>query len=60
MCIRDSFYIRGGLIRAVLSINDTKTNEVGGKLIEARRSVDEQALASPAVDLSELLPTAPA
>lgn len=54
------FYIRGGLIRAVLSINDTKTNEVGGKLIEARKSVDEQALANPAVDLSELLPTAAA
>ncbi|HYR53854.1 MAG TPA: oxidoreductase C-terminal domain-containing protein, partial [Methylomirabilota bacterium] len=51
------FYIRGGLIRAVLSINDAKTNEVGGKLIEARKSVDEQALADPAVDLSELLPT---
>jgi 3-phenylpropionate/trans-cinnamate dioxygenase ferredoxin reductase subunit len=54
------FYIRGGLIRAVLSINDAKTNEVGGKLIEARKSVDEQALANPAVDLSELLPTAAA
>jgi 3-phenylpropionate/trans-cinnamate dioxygenase ferredoxin reductase subunit len=54
------FYIRDGLIRAVLSINDTKTNEVGGKLIEARKSVDEQALANPAVDLSELLPTAAA
>jgi 3-phenylpropionate/trans-cinnamate dioxygenase ferredoxin reductase subunit len=54
------FYIRGGLIRAVLSMNDTKTSEVGGKLIEARKSVDEQALANPAVDLSELLPTAAA
>jgi 3-phenylpropionate/trans-cinnamate dioxygenase ferredoxin reductase subunit len=54
------FYIRGGLIRAVLSINDTKANEVGGKLIEARKPVDEQALADPAVDLSELLPTAAA
>ena len=54
------FYIRGGLIRAVLSINDTKTNEVGGKLIEARKSVDEHALANPAVDLAELVPTAAA
>ena len=54
------FYIRGGLIRAVLSINDAKTNEVGGKLVEACKSVDEQALADPAVDLSELLPTAAA
>jgi hypothetical protein len=41
-------------------MNDAKTNEVGGKLIEARKSVDEQALANPAVDLSELLPTAAA
>ncbi len=54
------FYLRGGLIRAVLSMNDTKTNEVGGKLIEARKQVDEQALADPAVDLSELVPTAAA
>ncbi len=54
------FYLRGGLIRAVLSMNDTKTNEVGGKLIETRKQVDEQALADPAVDLSELLPTAAA
>jgi 3-phenylpropionate/trans-cinnamate dioxygenase ferredoxin reductase component len=54
------FYLRGGLIRAVLSMNDTKTNEVGGKLIEARKQCDEQALADPAVDLSELVPTAAA
>jgi len=54
------FYLRGGLIRAVLSMNDTKTNEVGGKLIEARKQCDEQALADPTVDLSELVPTAAA
>jgi len=54
------FYVRGGLIRAVLSMNDTKTNEVGGKLIEARKQCDERALADPAVDLSELVPTAAA
>jgi len=44
----------------VLSMNDTKTNEVGGKLIEARKQCDERALADPAVDLSELVPTAAA
>ena len=54
------FYLRGGLIRAVLSMNDTKTNEVGGKLIEARKEVDEHTVADPAVDLSELVPTAAA
>ncbi|MHB8610985.1 MAG: NAD(P)/FAD-dependent oxidoreductase [Candidatus Dormibacteraceae bacterium] len=52
------FYLRNGLIDAVLSMNDSKTNEVGGKLIEARRPVSEQALASTSVDLSELLPAA--
>jgi 3-phenylpropionate/trans-cinnamate dioxygenase ferredoxin reductase subunit len=52
------FYLRDGLINAVLSMNDSKTNEVGGKLIEARRPVDEAALASMNVDLSELLPAA--
>jgi 3-phenylpropionate/trans-cinnamate dioxygenase ferredoxin reductase component len=52
------FYIRGGHIQAVLSINDKKVNEVGGKLIESRATVDEKALADVSVDLSELLPTA--
>jgi 3-phenylpropionate/trans-cinnamate dioxygenase ferredoxin reductase component len=49
------FYLRNGLIDAVLSMNDSKTNELGGKLIEARRPVSEAALASMKVDLSELL-----
>jgi 3-phenylpropionate/trans-cinnamate dioxygenase ferredoxin reductase subunit len=48
------FYLRNGLIDAVLSMNDSKTNELGGKLIEARRPVSELALASTNVDLSEL------
>jgi 3-phenylpropionate/trans-cinnamate dioxygenase ferredoxin reductase subunit len=48
------FYLRNGLIDAVLSMNDSKTNELGGKLIEARRPVSESALASTNVDLSEL------
>jgi len=52
------FYIRGGLIRAVLSINDKKVNEIGGKLIEGRRPVDEKTLADVSTDLSELVPTA--
>jgi 3-phenylpropionate/trans-cinnamate dioxygenase ferredoxin reductase component len=52
------FYIRGGRIQAVLSINDKKVNEVGGKLIESRVTADEKALADVATDLSELLPTA--
>ncbi len=52
------FYIRDGRIHAVLSINDKKVNEVGGKLIESRWTVDEKALADVAADLSALLPTA--
>jgi 3-phenylpropionate/trans-cinnamate dioxygenase ferredoxin reductase component len=51
------FYIRGGLIRAVLSMNDTKVNEIGGKLIESNHPVDEKALADESADLSELVPT---
>ena len=50
------FYLRNGLIDGVLSMNDKKTNEIGGKLIEARRPVDEAALADPKRDLSELIP----
>jgi 3-phenylpropionate/trans-cinnamate dioxygenase ferredoxin reductase subunit len=50
------FYLHKGLIDAVLSMNDSKTNELGGKLIESRRPVSESALASTSVDLSELLP----
>jgi 3-phenylpropionate/trans-cinnamate dioxygenase ferredoxin reductase subunit len=52
------FYLRDGLVDAVLSMNDKKTNEVGGKLIESRRKVGEKALADTSVDLSELVPTA--
>jgi 3-phenylpropionate/trans-cinnamate dioxygenase ferredoxin reductase subunit len=50
------FYVRDGLIDAVLSMNDSKTNEVGGKLIEARRPVSESALVNTSVDLTELVP----
>jgi 3-phenylpropionate/trans-cinnamate dioxygenase ferredoxin reductase subunit len=52
------FYMREGLIEAVLSMNDSKTNELGGKLIEARRPVDEAALADVNVDLTEFVPAA--
>src|SRR4029077_17983095 len=50
------FYLRNGLVEGVLSMNDGKTNELGGKLIEARRPVDQSALASSDVDLAELVP----
>jgi 3-phenylpropionate/trans-cinnamate dioxygenase ferredoxin reductase subunit len=52
------FYFRNGLLDGVLSMNDKKTNELGGKLIEGRRPVDEAALADPGVDLLELIPAA--
>ncbi|HUY74715.1 MAG TPA: FAD-dependent oxidoreductase [Candidatus Dormibacteraeota bacterium] len=48
------FYIRNGLVEGVLSMNDAKTNEAGGKIIESRRLVDESRLADEAVDLAEL------
>ena len=51
------FYLRDGLIDAVLSMNDSKTNELGGKLIERRLPVSESALADLGVDLTELVPT---
>ena len=40
------FYLRGGLVEGVLSMNDSKTNELGGKLIESRRPVDRSELES--------------
>jgi 3-phenylpropionate/trans-cinnamate dioxygenase ferredoxin reductase component len=53
------FYLRNGLIEGVVSMNHSKTNEVGGKLIESRRPVNESALADTSVDLAGLV-TAPA
>jgi 3-phenylpropionate/trans-cinnamate dioxygenase ferredoxin reductase subunit len=50
------FYVRDRLVQAVLSMNDKKSNEAGGKLIESRRPVDETALADPGADLTELIP----
>ena len=52
------FYLRDGLINGVLSMNDQKTNELGGKLIESRRPISESALANPGVELADLLPAA--
>jgi 3-phenylpropionate/trans-cinnamate dioxygenase ferredoxin reductase subunit len=52
------FYFREGLIAAVLSMNDKKTNEAGGKLIESRLPVDKTALADTSVDIMELIPAA--
>jgi hypothetical protein len=48
------FYMRDGLVDAVLSVNDASTNEAGGALIQSRRRVDAATLADPAVDLAPL------
>ena len=47
------FYLREGIVQGVLSMNDAKTNELGGKLIESRRPVDPSALQL--ADLAELV-----
>jgi 3-phenylpropionate/trans-cinnamate dioxygenase ferredoxin reductase subunit len=52
------FYLRDGVVHGVLSLNDSKTNELGGKLIESKRKVDPSSLASPDEDLAGLVPTA--
>lgn len=52
------FYLRDGVVQGVLSINDAKTNELGGKLIESRRTVDPSQLASRDLDLAGLVSTA--
>ena len=54
------FYLRAGVVEGVLSMNDAKTNEVGGKFIESRRKVDPSALENMDVDLTELVPSLPA
>ena len=48
------FYLRNGLVEGVLSMNDSKTNEAGGKLVESRRRVDPSALEDTSRDLAEL------
>ena len=47
------FYLRNGVVEGVLSMNDSKTNDLGGKLIESRRRVDRAELAE--ADLAELV-----
>jgi 3-phenylpropionate/trans-cinnamate dioxygenase ferredoxin reductase component len=49
------FYLRDGIVAGVLSMNDSKTNEAGGKLIESRRRVEPSTLER--AELSELVPT---
>jgi len=41
----------------VLSMNDSKTNEAGGKLVESRRRMDPSALEDTNRDLAELAST---
>jgi 3-phenylpropionate/trans-cinnamate dioxygenase ferredoxin reductase component len=50
------FYLRDGLVEGVLSMNDGKTNELGGKLIESRHPIDPSDLENPHVDLAERVP----
>jgi 3-phenylpropionate/trans-cinnamate dioxygenase ferredoxin reductase subunit len=38
------FYLRNGIVEGVLSMNDSKANEAGGKLIESRKRIDPSAL----------------
>lgn len=52
------FYIRDGLVAGVLSMNDSDTNTLGGKIIESRRKVEASALRDG--DLSELVPASSA
>lgn len=49
------FYLREGVVAAVLSMNDSKTNEHGGKLIESRRPVNEPSLTNREFDLAGLV-----
>jgi 3-phenylpropionate/trans-cinnamate dioxygenase ferredoxin reductase component len=48
------FYLREGVVEGVLSMNDSKGNEAGGKLIASRRRVDEKTLADRDADLDAL------
>jgi 3-phenylpropionate/trans-cinnamate dioxygenase ferredoxin reductase subunit len=50
------FYLRGGRVDAVLSMNDKAGGDVGQQLIESRVEVDEQRLGDAGTDLLDLLP----
>jgi 3-phenylpropionate/trans-cinnamate dioxygenase ferredoxin reductase subunit len=54
------FYLRNGVVDAVLSMNDSETNGAGGGLIESRARVNPAALADQGIDLSELVPASTA
>jgi len=47
------FYLRNGVVEGVLSMNDSRTNEAGGKLVESRRKVEPSQLQR--ADLTELV-----
>jgi len=51
------FYLRDGVVDAVLSMNDKEGGEAGAKLIESRQKVDPKALGDSNVDLAGLVPT---
>jgi len=48
------FYLRDGLVDAVLSMNDKEGGEAGAKLIESRTQVDERKLKDEGTDLASL------
>src|SRR5438105_13006879 len=48
------FYLRGGRVHAILSMNDKETGEAGAGLIESQREVDERVLADLSVDIRQL------
>ncbi|HEV2217735.1 MAG TPA: FAD-dependent oxidoreductase [Candidatus Dormibacteraeota bacterium] len=50
------FYLRDGVVCAVLSMNDKEGGEAGSRLIESRQKVDQKALGDSKVDLAELVP----
>jgi len=51
------FYLRDGMVDAVLSMNDKEAGAAGAKLIESRHKVDAKALSDSKVDLAQLAPT---
>src|SRR6266487_1518144 len=51
------FYLRGGVVEGVLSMSDSQTNELGGKLVESRRHLDAAELEQ--ADLAELVGSRP-
>jgi 3-phenylpropionate/trans-cinnamate dioxygenase ferredoxin reductase component len=52
------FYLRGGHVEAVLSMNDKDGGKAGQQLIESRVEVDEKRLGDPDTDVLDLVPPA--